>query len=115
MRTIIAGNRDIFDYDSLLKAISEIDWEITEVVSGGAKGVDAMGERWAEETGKPIKKFPADWIKYGKAAGPIRNREMAKYAEALVAIWAEGSKGTTNMINQARLHGLKVHVLEYIK
>ena len=66
MKVIIAGSRDCEDYVSLLVAIHLSHFEITEVVSGCARGADKMGERWAEEHGIPVKRFPADWNKYGK-------------------------------------------------
>lgn len=110
MKTIIAGPRDYFTYKSLLAALERIDWEITEVVSGCARGVDSMGERWAKEHDIPIKKFPPDWNKYGKKAGFLRNRQMAKYGDALLALWDHQTTGTGDMINAAREEGLIVLV-----
>lgn len=78
---IIAGPRTIIDYELLLNAIKLSDIEITEVVSGNAKGVDSLGERYAKENNIPLKVFPADWKTYKKAAGPIRNSGMAQYAQ----------------------------------
>ncbi len=79
---------------------------ITEVVSGGAAGADSDGEIWACELNIPVRRFAADWDKHGKAAGPIRNAEMADYAEALIAF--PGGKGTANMVKQAKKKGLKI-------
>lgn len=78
---IIAGPRTIIDYELLLNAIKLSDIEITEVVSGNAKGVDSLGERYAKENNIPLKVFPSDWKTYKKAAGPIRNSGMAQYAQ----------------------------------
>jgi hypothetical protein len=110
VKTIIAGSRDIKDYDLVLEAIEESGFEITEVVCGKARGVDTLGERWANESGIPVAEFPADYGKHGKAAGPIRNREMSNYAEALIAIHDGISPGTKNMIEEAKKRGLKVYV-----
>jgi hypothetical protein len=110
LRTIIAGCRDIFNGQYVREAIAESGFEITEVVCGGASGVDLLGKDWAEKHKIPVKMFPADWDKNGKAAGPIRNAEMANYAEALVAVWDEYSKGTKDMIDKAKAKGLKVYV-----
>lgn len=110
MKTIIAGSRDVTDYALVEQAMQSIDWVVHEVVSGMAKGVDKFGLRWAYERDISVAKFPADWNTHGKAAGPIRNREMAKYGEALVAIWDGKSRGTKNMVKQAKEHGLKVAV-----
>lgn len=102
MKTIIAGCREFTDYN-LLK--SKVDYyrkdnAITEVVCGGATGADALGENYAVQNGIPVKGFPADWNKHGKAAGPIRNRQMAEYADCLIAVWDGKSRGTKNMIDE---------------
>lgn len=110
MKTIIAGSRTITGYRFLLSALTEISWEITAVVSGCAQGVDRLGERYASENLLKIKHFPADWEKYGRRAGYIRNNQMAAYAEALLAIWDGTSRGTKNMIRIANNKGLKVYV-----
>lgn len=110
MKTIIAGSRDIIDYGLVTEAMNRIDWDVTEIVSGGARGIDTLGERWASDNNVSLKIFPADWDTYGKAAGPIRNAQMAKYADALVAIWDGKSRGTSNMIGEAKDLGLKVVV-----
>ena len=83
---------------------------ITEVVSGGARGVDQLGERWARDNGCQVKRFLPNWSRDGKAAGHIRNRQMGDYADALVAIWDGKSRGTAGMIEYARGRGLKVFV-----
>jgi hypothetical protein len=70
------------------------------VVSGGAPGVDTLAERWAEQHDIPVTGFPAEWSRYGKKAGPIRNKEMAGYAEGLVAVWDGRSRGTKDMVRQ---------------
>lgn len=110
MKTIIAGMRDFHHYKTLLSAAQKCPFEITSVVSGGAKGVDALGERFAADHSLPIERYPADWKKHGRAAGPIRNAEMAENAEALLAIWDGKSRGTGNMIFNAKKRGLAVHV-----
>lgn len=95
------------------RAMAECPWAVTEVVSGGARGADAFGEEWARDRRVPVRVFPADWNRHGRAAGPIRNREMAEYADALVAVWDGESRGTKNMIEEATKRGLKVHVYRY--
>ena len=83
------------------RIIRTCGWKITEVVCGGAKGVDSLGKQWAEEHQVPVTMFPANWEKYGKSAGPKRNQEMAEYAEALIAVWDGKSRGTKSMIDLA--------------
>lgn len=120
MRTIIAGSRQITDPCIVEDAIRLSGFDISEVVSGRCrvnveghpeiKTVDEIGEDWAALNDLPIKLFPAQWRTHGKAAGPIRNREMALYADALVAVWDGRSRGTKSMIDLAYQHGLKVYV-----
>lgn len=113
MKVIIAGSRTIRDYREVTKAIEQSGFEITEVVSGGAMGVDLLGERWARRNGIPVKCFVADWYEYGKSAGPIRNTEMALYADALILVWDGESRGSANMKMNAETVGIKIyeHVL----
>ena len=78
---------------------------IEEVVCGMAKeGGDMLGKVWAEFVKVPIKEFPANWAKYGKAAGHIRNKQMASYADFGVGIWDGFSSGTKNMIKELEAH-----------
>lgn len=101
MKVIIAGSRDITDYDTVVESMGDCSFDATEIVSGCAKGVDTIGERIADNLDIPLKKFPANWDKHGKAAGPIRNRQMAEYADAAIVIH-NGSKGSLNMIQQMK-------------
>lgn len=98
MKVIVAGSRDIVDRGAVGRAILSCPFEITEIVSGTARGVDSIAENIAATKGYPTKLFPADWDKYGKPAGAIRNKEMADYADALIAVWDGQSRGTKNMI-----------------
>lgn len=117
MKVIIAGSREGFSEEKVwvfvdFVALPELG-EITEVVSGKARGVDHYGETWAEDRGIPVKPFPAAWDEYGKSAGPIRNQQMADYADALIAFRREKSRGTTDMIERAEKAGLKIIVLDF--
>ena len=111
LRVIIAGSRDMEDGSLLVSCIAQSGLDIREVVSGGCfRGVDLLGERWAKARKIPIAPFPADWLKHGRAAGPIRNSEMARYADALIALWDGESTGTKDMIDKAKAKKLKVVV-----
>ena len=110
MRVIIAGGREIHDYSKLLEAIDECQFPIATVVSGGARGADALGERYAEEMNLKLNLFYPNWDLHGKSAGHIRNRKMAENADALIALWDGESRGTKNMIETAHKLGLLVYV-----
>ena len=101
-RVLIAGTRTFDDYELLKNELNklkeELDLPISEVVSGKAKGADALGERWAKENNIKVIEFPAEWDKYGKKAGYLRNTEMGKYCDRGI-IFTNGSKGSEMMIN----------------
>jgi hypothetical protein len=103
MKTIIAGSRfeekpKIIEarYAELLDAVTDFELfgTVTQVVSGTARGVDRLGERWAREHGIRVTRFQPDWLNHGKSAGFRRNQEMADYADALIALWDGQSRGT---------------------
>lgn len=90
-----------------------MEGNITEVICGGAQGADQLGKLYAAYHNIPIKYFIPEWEIHGKAAGPIRNSEMADYAGEtgwLIALWDGISKGTSDMIKKANVKGLKVYV-----
>lgn len=114
MKVIIAGSRDFFDLKIVrkeLEALKDSGWVFDVVVSGTARGADRAGECWAQENNVPIRAFPADWNNWGKAAGFIRNSEMAKYADALVAFWDGASSGTDHMIREMRRLGKQIRIV----
>ncbi len=103
-KLIVAGGRDFNDYQllgqSLDKLVSELPEEAqVSIVSGMARGADALGVRFAIKHNVILHRFPADWDKYGKAAGYRRNADMGAIADGLIAFWDEKSKGTQHMIN----------------
>lgn len=96
MKTIIAGGRDFNDYE-LLRTTLDV-FAVTEVVCGKAKGADSLGEKWAKENHIQVKEFPADWDRYGKKAGYVRNEEMGYYCDKAIIFWDGVSRGTHSMI-----------------
>jgi hypothetical protein len=115
MRVIIAGGRYFEDMGLLTEFMDTVrtNFDITEIVHGGAKGADMLGEAWALASRIPTRCFPADWQKHGLRAGPIRNAEMAQYADVLVAFWDGESKGTKNMIQTMKQAGKLAIVVRY--
>ena len=117
-RVIIAGGRDFNDYPLLKAKCDNILADKTAthriiVVSGAAKGADSLGEQYAREKGYTVERYPADWNTHGRAAGPVRNAQMANSADALIPFWDGQSKGTKSMINIAKTKGLGVRVISY--
>ena len=123
-RIIVCGGRNFNDYDRMKSildgVIAEIGLGITaiEIVSGHCAGADQLGEKYAEERGYPCKVFPANWEKCGRAAGPIRNSEMIKYASevevpVVVAFRSPRTMGTNDTVKKAQRKGFKVVVVDY--
>ncbi len=116
-RVVIAGCRDYTDYDNAKKYIDYYLINIREenniiIISGGAKGTDAMGERYAKENGLKVEKYPADWGKYGKSAGPKRNEQMARVCDFVICFWDGKSKGTKSMIESAKKYGKPIRIIK---
>ena len=114
-RVAIAGCRDYTDYAQAKAYIdfclSRIGQQYTIViVSGGCRGADMLGERYARENGLSVERYPAQWDKYGRSAGPVRNREMARRADYVICFWDGKSRGTQSMIRYARQLGKPVMV-----
>ena len=105
-RVVIAGCRDYTNYD---EAKVYIDFYLSNIrkengviiLSGCASGADAIGERYAEENGFAVEKYPADWKTYGKSAGPKRNEQMAEICDFVICFWDGKSRGTKSMIDYA--------------
>lgn len=108
MKLIIAGGRDYKFTRADIKRLNEIrdDFNIVEVVSGKARGADSQGELWANWYNIPIKPFPADWKKFNKMAGFLRNTEMSLYADALAIF--KGGNGTADMLKKAKKENLVI-------
>jgi hypothetical protein len=97
--------------EDLLKALSKCGWTPTVVISGTARGADKLGEMWARQNHVPVEKYPADWNgTMRKGAGHVRNEQMAKVADALIALWDGQSKGTEDMIEIAMRRGMRIYV-----
>jgi len=112
MRVIMAGSRGINDYAQLCYAVQRSGFPISRILSGMARGVDALAVRFAKEKGLPLDPFPAQWSKYGRSAGYKRNVEMADNADALIAVWDGNSPGTRHMIQVAKARRLQVFVAQ---
>lgn len=120
VKVIVAGSRTANNFELVEKSLMiyfkehKFHRADVEIISGTARGADQLGEQFANKYGLKLTKFPADWDKYGKSAGYIRNEEMAKYATEngiLFAFWDGKSKGTNHMINLAKKYSLTVIVI----
>ena len=117
-KIIIDGGRDFMDYNLLKEKTDKIlqEKKVTHkivIISGCARGADTLGLRYASENTFDVEEYPADWDKYGKKAGYVRNVEMAENADALIAFWDGKSKGTKHMIDIATERNLPIRVIRY--
>ena len=113
MKIIIAGSRTIINMNLLIKAIKLSSFEITstdEIVSGGARGIDSLGEKYAKQHNIKLTIFKPNWNKYGIKGGVIRNTQMSRYADCAIVVHC-GSKGSIDMIN--KMKKLNKPVFEY--
>ena len=106
-RVAIAGCRNFNDYEKAKKyiniCISNIKTRYNLIfLSGGCQGADSLGERYAQENGYKVELYPADWVKFGKSAGPKRNKEMAQAADFVICFWDNKSPGTKSMIEYTK-------------
>jgi hypothetical protein len=112
MKLAIVGSRDFYDYFWMERCLLEhfpLD-DIETIITGGARGADALAERFAREHGLPLRVFPADWKTHGLKAGPLRNTEIVRHADAVAAFWDGASRGTGDTVGKARAAGRYVAV-----
>lgn len=113
MKVIVAGSREFNNEKFIFKKLDELlkQYQDIEIVEGACRGVDLIARKYAINNDLSLKEFPAQWNTYGKAAGGIRNDQMAKYADVLIAFYDGSSKGTSNMIKAAKRENLDVHIV----
>ncbi len=111
MKLAIIGSRTFNDYDVLCDSLELMINTTTLVVSGAARGADSMGERWAKDNGIKTLIFPAEWDKYGKRAGYIRNEDIIKNCDICIAFWDGISKGTMHSISLCKKYNKQYKII----
>lgn len=118
MKIAIVGSREFVDYNRfviLLKAVLprfvNLKTSKFSFVSGGARGVDRMAEQFCEENEYECKVFKANWDLYGKSAGFIRNAEIVRESDLILAFWDGYSRGTLDTIQKATQTGKIVCII----
>lgn len=106
MKVAVVGSRDL-----ALDITKYIPENITELISGGARGIDNIAERWADEHGVPKQIFKPNYNLYGRAAPIIRNRLIVKASDIVIAIWDGKSKGTKFIVEYAKQIGVPVKII----
>jgi hypothetical protein len=111
MKLAIIGSRGYNNYEQVSAILNEYKSQVVLVISGGAKGADTLGEKWALENNIETLIFPADWDKYGKRAGYIRNEDIVKNCDFVIAFWDGKSKGTANSIALANKYNKPIKII----
>lgn len=123
-RIIICGGRHFNDYEAMKEKVDRVlaslgmEKSQIEIVSGHCVGADQLGEQYAEDHQVKCSVFPAEWKKYGRSAGPIRNTQMIQYASesdrpVVIAFVSPRSRGTKDTVQKAKRAGMEVFVFEY--
>lgn len=114
MKAAIIGSRSFNNYDLVLETLLEYENIITLIVSGGAKGADTLGERWAKEKNKEVLIFYPEWDKYGKSAGFRRNKDIIENSDIVFAFWDGISKGTKSSIDLSNKLNKELKIIKWI-
>jgi GH18 family chitinase len=114
MKAAIIGSRSFNNYDLVLETLLEYENTITLIVSGGAKGADTLGERWAKEKNKEVLIFYPEWDKYGKSAGFRRNKDIIENSDIVFAFWDGVSKGTKSSIDLSNKLNKELKIIKWI-
>lgn len=112
MKVLISGSRTITDFEVVAKVIKDSPFTITQILHGGANGVDILAGKWARRVGIPVRIFIPEWKKLGKKAGIFRNQQMVKEADGVIAIWDGSSKGTKSVIDYSRKCGKPLYIYQ---
>jgi hypothetical protein len=117
-KLIVAGSRGFTDYAKLSMQLmrlanNDLDNKAVSIVSGMARGADALAVRFAKEHGVKLYEYPANWDKYGKRAGFLRNEQMGQAANGLLAFWDGESRGTKHMIECMEAQGKPLWIINY--
>lgn len=115
MRLLVCGDRNWTNRQLMYEVLNRNKDQIEILIQGGARGADAIAEQWARLHSIPCLTFPANWKKHGNAAGPIRNTQMLKEGKPTDVLAfhddIDNSKGTKNMVEQARKAGVRVTII----
>ena len=116
MRLLVCGSRNYDNFSHVCDVLDVIALEYPDlhIIHGGADGVDTNAGEWAYMNNKPCTRYPALWYKHGKAAGPIRNKQMIDDGkpDKVLAFLAPNSRGTKNMIEQSTEANIPVRIIE---
>lgn len=109
----VVGSRNFNDYEKMEASLSDLVDKVSQVISGGAKGADLLAQKWADENNIPFVAILPDWKKNGRAAGPMRNREIIESCDFCIAFWDGKSRGTASSIRFCEKQGKRVTIVKF--
>lgn len=112
-KIVVAGGRTYTNTGMVFICLEKIVQKGDVIISGHAKGVDMMGELYAQKNNLACEIYPAEWDKYGRSAGPRRNEQMAQVADKVVVFWNFKSRGTKNMVEMAKKYKKELFIFDY--
>lgn len=112
MKVLVCGGRDFDNYELLKEVLNKLEKKDLSIIHGYAMGADKLALDWSVLNKIPCMGYSVDWEKYGKSAGPIRNKQMLEEGKPDLVIAFPGGKGTANMIKQATLAGIYVDIIK---
>lgn len=111
MKVAIVGSRDFPSQQKVIDYVNQLSAH-AQIISGGARGVDTWAEQAARKRGLNVTVFPAEWDRHGKVAGFLRNHDIVKYADRVVAFWDGKSRGTQHTMSLAKINGKPLEVIK---
>jgi len=116
LKVVIAGGRDFDDFELMEEKLDSLlqnyDHRDIEIVCGCSRSIDKLGEKYALKNNMETSHFVSN-KEFGKRSVYLKNEEIAKYSDCLVAFWDGKSKGTEMMVNLAKRNDLKIRIIEY--
>ena len=112
MKLAIIGSRNFKDWDLLVTTLAPYLDAVDLVVSGGASGADFLGAKWATINNIETLIFPANWEKFGKKAGFIRNVDIIKSCDFCIAFWDGTSRGTAHSISLCNKYNKAIKIIQ---
>ncbi len=112
MKVAVIGSRGFADYGLVCETLDAIP-ELSMIVSGGARGADSLGERYADERGLAKQIHRPDWKRFGRGAGKVRNKTIVDASDLVIAFWDGASAGTKHALDYARQRGKPVRVIRF--